>query len=45
MKLSEGEGMQRIVQGGKDKETSMVSEVVSTRDMEVPGTKEKVFVG
>lgn len=45
MVLSEGEGKQRVVEVGKGKETSMVAEVRSTRDKEVPGEKEKDFVG
>jgi hypothetical protein len=43
--LSEGEGKQSVVEGGKGKETSLVSEVRSTRDKEVPAIKEKDFVG
>ena len=43
--LSEGEGKQRVVERGRGKETSMVPEVRSTRDKELPGKKEKDFVG
>jgi hypothetical protein len=45
MVLSEGEGKQRVVEVGKGKETSIVPEVRSTSDKEVPGEKEKDFVG
>ena len=45
MVLSEVEGKQRVVEGGRGKETSMVPEVVSKRDREEPAIKEKYFVG
>ena len=45
MVVPEEEGLQRVVEGVKDKEKMMAPEVLLIRDREVPAIKEKFFLG